>query len=602
MVILTPKYPQVALRKNHKKSLPVHCLYLDTETKKQVIEGDEAHRMNIAWTCYTHRKSPNQKASESWNFWDSTFQLCDYIHRLTAHKRALFLFGHNIFFDLQVSDFFYYFTRWGWELDFIYDASLTFILIIHKEDRAIKALSTTNYFETSLEEMGKMVSLPKLGIDFDACSREELKTYCRRDVEIIKKSMEQYFGFITTNDMGRFSLSKASQAMNAYRHRFMNKKIYIHKDPKVIELERQAYMGGRVECFRIGKQDEGPFITLDINSLFPYIMKSCPLPSKLIDYEERVDLNRLYEALKNVLVIAEVDLQTEDPIYAVREGQKIIFPVGTFRAFLCTPCLTEAFQRGHVIKVLRAAYYKPDYLFTEYVDYFYELRKRYKFEGNTIFEYLTKKLLNSLYGKFAQGQPKTKKILDLTCHGYWREEGVDLVNGDRVIRYKLFNVIVEECGRESGKNTLVAIPAHITEWARYILYSIIEKVGRDRVLYCDTDSIKIRKKDLSLVKYPIDPQRLGALKVENESQNLLLLGAKSYVTESERHIKGVPSSAKQVGESLYEYFSFPKLDTHMKKRILRYHIVEKVLKEAAQFYDKGVIENDGSISPIRFFL
>jgi hypothetical protein len=572
-------------------------VFLDTETKK-LIEGDlERHRMDIGWSCYWRRRGGGEKDTETWKFWEGTYPLCKYIDSLAHQKESLWIFAHNAFFDLQVSDFFYYFTKWGWVLDFVFDKGLTYILVIHKEKRSIRVVSTTNYFDTSVKELGKLTGLEKLEANFDSISRDDLSAYCRRDVEIIKRATTLYFEFIKANDLGRFSLTRASQAFNAYRHRFMNTRIYIHTNEKATALERSAYMGGRVECFRFGEQKGGPFLSLDVNSMFPYIMKNVPLPIRLIDYRSNPPLDIVEKGLNKFCMVAHVMLDTKEPLYAVRRHFKVIFPTGRFNAYVCTPLLTEAMKRGHLLKIHHLSAYEQGSLFGEYVDFFYALKQKYKEEGNAILERTAKIFLNSLYGKFAQWSSLEERIEDKTCDGYYRLETVDLVTGDTEIEYKLFNTIVRQQGKEPARNSLIAISAHITEWARFLLWQIIEGTGRDRVLYCDTDSIKMRKRDFPFVQYPVDEQRLGALRREEEFNEFTIWGAKNYITENERKIKGIPRTAEEIDEFTFKYASFPKQATHMRMRIMRHHIVEQMIKEAFPKYDKGDILSDGSTRP-----
>lgn len=553
--------------------------------------------MKIAWSCYAQRRKDGFLTEGKWQFWDNTFQFCSYLQNLTTHRRLTYLFGHNVFFDLQVSDFFYYFTKWGWVLDFVYDQGLTFILSIHRGDKKIKAISTTNYFDTSLKELGKIVGLEKIEVDFDISTPEELKAYCRRDVEIVKQVVEKYFDFVKAHDLGKFSLTKASQAFAAYRHRFMDKKINIHEVPEVIALERDAYIGGRIECFQLGEIEGGPFLSLDVNSMFPYVMKEAPLPTRLIDYRKDIDLEFLIPFLKKFCCIARVDLETDVPLYPLRSEKKIIFPIGKFRTVLCSCLLGEALHRGHLKRVTELAAYEEDSIFTEYVNYFYALRWKYREEGNLVFELLVKYLLNSLYGKFAQWIRESREVEDITCEGYYRNEILNLTTGLFDIEYKLFNKIIYEYGEKPAKNTLIAIPAHITEWARHIIWSIIEGIGPEKVIYCDTDSIKIRKSDLQYLKYPLDPKKLGSLKIEEETDHLTVLGPKMYLTDHGQKIKGIPQAAKKIGEKSFEFLSFGGLNASMRSKTMRWVTAEKVTKELRQEYDKGIVLPDGRTQP-----
>ncbi|GAJ11499.1 unnamed protein product, partial [marine sediment metagenome] len=252
-----------------------------------------------------------------------------------------------------------------------------------------------------------MIDLSKLDVDFGTVSDEQLKTYCRRDVEIIKTVMLQYIDFIESHDLGKFSLTRAAQSFAAYRHRFMDTKINIHTDQDIIDLEQNAYIGARCECFRFGIQEAGPFLSLDINSMYPYVMKMFRYPCRLINYRKNVPLDLAKDILLKFACVADVHLETDVPVYAVKHEQRVSFPVGSFRTFLCTGGLQEAMTRGHLKKIYRMSVYQKDDLFTQYVDFFYNLRSESKQENNPVYVRMLKLFLNSLYGKFAQWQPET---------------------------------------------------------------------------------------------------------------------------------------------------------------------------------------------------
>ena len=586
------------IRKNEAETMPRCMVFLDTETKK-VREGySELHRLKLAWACYVERRPGRAHPTEVWQDFKGTWPLNKWLAEHAPPKRPLYLFGHNIFFDLQASDFFYYFPAQGWTLDFIYDKGLTYLLVIRKGNRCIKVVSTTNFFDTSLAELGKVIGLPKQEVDFEEASDAVLSEYCHRDVEITKLAVERLFEFIKSNDLAKFSMTRSSQAFHAYRHRFMTAKIYPHHHEPTQELEQLAYIGGRVECFEIGKIRGGPFVTLDVNAMYPYVMRKYDHPAKLIGYYESIEPARLRESLLKYQAIAEVDLETETPLFAVRRDNKIIFPVGRFKAFLCTLGLDTAFKRGMIRATYRAAIYKPDDLFTAFVEDLHALRYKYRDEGNLTYELMIKKMMNSLYGKFAQFVPIQSEEASTSGEPYYRLETKDLVTGEKEIEYKLFNKVVRVTGKEVGKQSFIAISAHITEQARFELWEIMEQICLDRVLYCDTDSVKIRKSDLPRVTRQIDDRILGALKVEKETKRLELRGCKSYITETDRVIKGIPKKAVLVARNTYEFLSFPGQVTHMTDKETRAFRAKWTRRENRVFYDKGVVHRNGKVSPI----
>jgi len=130
-----------------------------------------------------------------------------------------------------------------------------------------------------------------------------------------------------------------------------------------------------------------------------------------------------------------------------------------------------------------------------------------------------------------------------------------------------------------------------------ILWTIIENLGRDKVYYCDTDSIKIKLDDLPDVKYEINPTKLGALKVEDMFTRFEIYGNKHYISGDTKHIKGVPKDSKQVGDYLYQYKNFNRQATHLRKNENHYFLVTEVIKDVTPDYDKGIVLPDNTIVP-----
>lgn len=591
------KYSYKLLRKNHATGIPRNVVYLDVETKTKEKLGFTHHRLKLAWTCSNRYSAAGAVISERWNEYKSTELLWHYIFSLARVKSTLYLFAHNAFFDLQSSDFFHYAYKAKWKLEFIWEEGLTFILVVRKDKSKIKIISSTNYFQTSLEALGKMFGYKKLKVDFDSVTQKELSKYCKRDVEILKKIMEFYFAFIIEHDLGKFSMSQASQAFRSFRHRFNTERICLHDIDEAKEIERLCYHGGRVEAFKWRKQAGGPFVTLDVNSMYPYIMREHYSPVQLIDILKKPVISKIKRLLDRFCIVAECEIKTDLPMYAVKRGHKLIFPTGHYIAYLTTHGLIEAIKRGHLVKVNIACVYRRAMLFNEYVDFFYGIKKQYKESKQKPLEHTAKIFLNALYGKFAQKKIITEEYEDKGNATYYKEKIFNLDTGIWIDETHLLGKIVVKMGLGEGPNSFVAVSAHITEGARMYLWSLFETVGLDKVIYCDTDSLMIRSKDKGPLMPLVDKYRLGALDFKKESSTLDIMGAKSYMTENMKKIKGIPKNAKQIGDYTYRYTTFFKQATHLNQRVTRSFLTRKTVKDVTPKYDKGVIQKNGSITP-----
>lgn len=582
--------------------MPSRILFLDTEAKIKVcVNREEHHTVKLGWTCYCRRTSGN-KWKDHWVFHKSGQDLCRYISSLAHSRSPLWIFAHNIGYDLRCMGFYKHFTKAGWLRVFNYDKGDTYILIITKDHASIKLVSTTNYFKGSLEDLGESINLPKIDVDFYTASFKELSDHCRRDVEILKAFIFDYFHYVQSNDLGQFRLTRGSQSFTAFRHKFMSKRIYLHRIPGVLALERASYMGGRVECFRIGRQTEVPYLSLDINSMYPYLMHKLKLPSKLADYQENYSINSLATDLKHFSAIAEVTLTPDFPYYAYRHNNKILFPVGEFTAYLCSEGLKKAIELNHLIDIKKVAIYRQAHLFKEFVEYFYKQRLEYAEKDDHIHQRFCKTLMNSLYGKFGQKITIQNEFPYLGESTYKRLLNIDLLTGKRDMEYILFNKRIVEVGKEEGKHSFCAIASHITEAGRILLAEIIAQIGLGTVVYCDTDSIIIPEKALSKVTYPIHPNLLGNLKKERIYESLDIIAPKAYITNQGRKIKGIPKRAVETSKRRFEFMRFEGEKTHMLNEITDYQLLRPAFRELSGEYTKGIINEDGTISPFSLSL
>jgi len=579
------------------KFIPGRWLFFDSETYTKKEEFTTNQYFSMGWSCFWDRWSRYWPDFYTWIFWKNEENFCKYIQRLASTTKQLYLVGHNIFFDLQACGFFDYFTRWGWQLDFIYDKGMTYILRCKKHKWTLTVLSTTNWFDQSLAELGKMVGLEKMDIHFKKATQKQLKVYCRRDVEILVKAMDYYIKFIRKHNLGKLAMTKSSQAFNAYSHRFMYHKITIHKELVITEMERNAYIGGRCECFRIGEMTGGPFVSLDVNSMYPYVMGKYKYPWQLVEFNKHMQVSDYIDILTTYNVISEIEVDTPEPVFAFHYHKKTIFPIGKFNCFVGTEGFRYAMEHGYIKKIINVAVYRTADLFSAYVNYFNKIRLNYQKDNNAIMVKLCKYMQNSLYGKFGQKGIVRDIYDEFTGRLYWKEDIINIDTGEYTTMLKLMNKLIVQYQSDEGENAFPGLAAHITENARFLLWDIIKSTGREKVLYCDTDSIKIRKSDLKYVTYPMNETNPGALKIEEESDRLLIEGAKNYRTEKHRHIKGIPKKAIEIDHNVFQFLSFARQDTHLRQGQIKGAIVTEKKRRLTSKYDKGKVLPDGKVIP-----
>lgn len=587
------------LRPNRKIELPSHCIFVDAETYSVAISDTLTEcQLYFGCACYIRRtRNGGWSAPEYFRF-ESSDQYWDWVERHTRPKTRLYIYAHNISFDFQVLRAFTSLASRGWKLERIILDEPPTALTWRKGKAAITAIDTLNYFRVSLAKLGESVGIPKLEMPPDTAHREEWDTYCRRDVDIICRAMQAYFDFIRGNDLGNYAVTISSQAFNAYRHRFMQSPIFIDNNQPALKLARDGYYGGRCEAFRIGRYN-GQFYLLDINSMYPYVMASHSYPTILKGVLRSPKLDIIKGLLKDYMAIARVVLDTDIPAYPARAGGKLYFPIGRFETVLPDAELRYALAQGHAVSISEAAVYDCAPLFSGYVESLYNLRKKYSSEGNTAFAYLTKLMLNSLYGKFGQRGQNWKDIGECPDDEIGIEEAIVAETGKRITTRKIAGKIQRLSHAPESYNSHPAIAACVTSAARMRLWMIIQNAGRENCYYCDTDSVIVSETGFEKLTAMIDNDKLGMLKLEKHGTEIEIIGAKHYSFDGRMKVKGINAKANHISDNEYEMEQF-----HSIKHGLRYNhfermYIEKIIKSISGLYDKGQVQPDGAVRPFR---
>jgi hypothetical protein len=530
------------------------------------------------------------------DFYDKE-SLWEYIGKKVPSDGKTVVITHNAAFDLLASGGLTLLEKMGLKMTFFYDHGMVFIMSLRRGRGNLTIISNTNFYPTSIKKLGGMLGLEKLECDIENVGDRELLKYCRRDVDILYKSFKSWEGMITKYDLGMLRLTKASQAFTTYTYKFMKFNIYVHLDEEAQGIERDSYCGGRVETFRIGEFKDKEWVKLDYNSNYAYVMKRNHYPVQLQGILQECDEERLKEVLASFLCIARVQVKTDIPVYPIKEGGKLIFPIGTFTTTLCTRGLAEAIKRKHLVGIDVVCCYSSEKIFEDYVDFFYSKKLEAQREGNLIKRTIYKDLLNSLYGKFAERHPLTT-FEDV-------EEGA--ITGGQLITYPDGKRKVVEpcfCGRvikqgelTNTKHTLTAISSHVTENARWLLWDLIEKIGYENVLYCDTDSVIVGKEHIKSIEKQLDNERLGALAIEAETNYVKINAPKDYIFGSEVKRKGIPARAVEIRPNEFEYDEFQGIRSRLKDKDLSQAATNTIVKKPTYVITKGKLQPNGLVLP-----
>lgn len=586
------------LKENRGSGYPVRVIFFDTETLPVDLgEGRVEHKFRLGWACFWRRRPETGKDNEEWYRIEDLPSFWEWVIGKSYTKTRLYLVAHNLDFDLAVTGGYRAILAAGFKLLNHWEKGVSRFYHWKQGNRSIIGLDNANYFQGSLARLGKSLGVEKLEVDFEKSSEEEISVYCKRDVEIMVRAWQYWLRFCEQEDLGYFAPTLAGQAFNAFRHRFMPAKVFIHDNVRALELERECYKGGRSECFYLGRPPGDRFYYLDINSMYPYVMVSHYYPCRLIFYQYGTSMSNFRNALKRFLICAHVRVRTEVPAFPVRVKGKTFYPVGEFDCYLTTPEIEYLLQHGELLRVYAFAAYEKAYLFKDYVEYFYAKRLEARERGEDAFSFFFKIMLNSLYGKFGQKSTKWEKIGECSPEEERIEQAIDLVTGKRYwLRYH--NGLVEQSKEEEEAfNSFPAIAAHVTAYARIYLQELISKAGPENVYYVDTDSLFVNEKGYQRLSGLLHPTELGKLKLEETGDTLVIRGPKDYTFGTHTKLKGIRSNAVEVAPGVYEQEKWLGFASRLREGKLNTYVVERQQKTLRRVYAKGQTKGEGPVKP-----
>jgi hypothetical protein len=369
------------------------------------------------------------------------------------------------------------------------------------------------------------IDYAKLEPDVRHLHMTEIKQYLRSDCVNLWNTINAYF-----DKYGR-TLTQAGASMRYWQEHYAED--WTKQTMLQSEVTRDYYYGGRVECFVSGHKTT-PFHVVDINSAYPHAMLSShPLSPEAIVTDHLPPEGEMGPQLIRVEGVARGCFPFR------QEDGSLFFPHDehSVREYAITGWELKAALEQDAFKVFRVLdvnSYDQLVDFTEYVNHFYDERRRAKAVGDKAADVFAKLFLNSLYGKFASDPEKYSEFVIASTEtvAEWcaptnnrlRKTGppYEILGpwGDRFL-----------CGRPlpEEKHVYYSVPtaASITGYVRAGLFTAISQCSG--VLYCDTDSIAAR--DVSRLSLGGE---LGQWKLEATCSEYAIAGKKTYAFKTDK--------------------------------------------------------------------
>jgi hypothetical protein len=448
-------------------------------------------------------------------------------HILRRKYRSYKFFAHNVGFDISKT----FGKRFGNMLDSkdfnvlmsgsrIIQAKYTF----SNTNNKIYLLDSYNLIPQKLSEIGddlgyEKFTTPKKWITGEKVTEitdEDIK-YCLRDCEIILKILEVYREFLTPFNVG-LKLTAAANAKAIWRAiQLKDNGIFVNETKD--ERFRESYHGGRTEVFVRGYREQKLFY-YDVNSLYPFVMSEnrFPNPDKLKYSKDLGKALKEHEGCAKIKIKPPSDI--EYPILPFKGKDKTLFPAFEMTGVWNFPHIRLALEKGYEIQKVYWVLSSPpmDSPFAEFVSFFREKKIEYHNSGKKALRTLSKLMMNSLYGKFAQRneiedrytheEPPEGTIFKKLTDNTWSIGGIE---------------------KERAPETVVCWASYVTCYAQCLLYSFFPASG---LHYCDTDSVV---RDTELPPELVDKSEFGLMDLEYTLHESNFVAPKRYAFSGVDH-------------------------------------------------------------------
>lgn len=577
---------------------PRDVVVMDTETRQVQLDADTVgHVLVFGWAMFVRRKRGDVWSEPQWHRFETAAAFWKWACSKVRSRGKLCIYCHNAEFDLQVVDGFGIMERRKWALFSACLEGPPTIVKWRRGDRTIMWLDTLNVWRVPLSALGARLNLPKLEMPEQWTGSDADDIYCRRDVEIVWRALLAWWAFLRENDLGTCAPTLAGQALNAFRHRFMEQEIFIDANEDALALARESYLGGRCDCFTIGLVPDKVTV-LDVNSMYPYVMRDLFAPVRLLTVRGITPLADIERYLTQYCLVADVTLDTPEPAFPhVIEG-RLCFPVGRFRQSLASPELAYAMQRGYVKTVHRCAIYERAQLFAGFVNWVWSKRKEAQARGDDIADWQCKILGNSLYGKFGQ---RGRVWQTASYSPFWKVESsdsysLDTLRWQRVRQIGRLLQTLKEDGESSQSHP--AIAAHVTSAARMHLWYLNTRAGLENVHYNDTDSLMVTGDAMQRLHGLLSEDTLGGLGTVIEDATLTIHGPKDYELNGQFTRKGIRDSAIEIAPGVFRQDQWGGWAGAIRRGRLDMPTTATVEKRLSRRYTKGTIGPNGRVSPL----
>ena len=599
---------------------PPSIYVLDTETRT-VQHGDrEVYGLRLWCAKIIDRRHPEGVDRESrWTRGTTAEGLAMSIDNTTTHRPTLWLFAHNLAFDLATTQLPLHLIAAGWEVGDFALSSDTPWMRMHRGRRSLTLVDSVSFLPASIKEIGKMLGIRKPPLPHEGASEAVWLRRCRADVNILATALCQLMDWHDREGRGFWSVSGTATAWGHMRRRLPERTVVIDPDVEEQNRDRAALYGGRRECRRVGTFRGRRYLEIDLAAAYPTAASMVDVPVRRGETFDSLPIDHPILSSRQVGILAQCAVRTDAPRYPLRLGDATWYPTGCFTTVLAGPELAAALRAGHVVSIGPGQLHELGRALAPWSAWIRDARNAPDEDTPPVVKHSLRTWGRTVIGRFASHTWTRTELGPAPGQGWHYEPGVNGVTGRP-------GGMVDLGGRrwwteqgEGADNAYPAVTAWIESAVRLALGQVIDAVGWGAVVVANTDGLIVAETALGTaaagghvraaeglkgqartawvlrqVSALVAPLRLI---VKRSTTNLAVLGPQHVRFGAQRKLAGIPRDATEDAPGEFAFRAWPTLTWQMSDGDERGYTRPMMLRKVDGPYPAGWVLDDGSVVP-----
>lgn len=574
--------PVHSLRPNEAVWTPPCVVFLDTETTWTDDGPDEVHRLRLWAAVRVDRRNIRKtQPAEVWGRGRTPADLAAWLTVMTKGRDSVWLYAHNLNFDLVTTALPIWLAREGWEVgDFAVTTAAPWMRF-RRAGKTLTVVDSWSWLPESLESLGHRQGLSKVTLPDNDDIDEMWDRRCASDVEILKRCVLALMDWWDANSLGRWTISGAGCGWNAMRHMPTLQRHVIDVTPELVAQDRQAVRGGRKDAQVVRSHGGGPWAELDLVAAYPTVARMLPLPVKRAWRFDSLPLDSRWIESRFYGPIARCVVTTDVPRYPVRHGGRTWFPVGTFRTVLAGPEIAWARANGDLRAVEGGQMHKLGFALRPWATWVLDPARGGTVDVPPVGYVAAKAWGRSVIGKFAARTHSSIALEGPADPGWKVTEGWNNSAKRRMHQVEMAGSAWLVTHDLDTENCYPAVLAWVESAVRVRLGRVLEALPGSWWT-CDTDGltvdlsnslIRLQGGALRLEDHTRDEWGLAQVVCEDLAQlvaplvirpkrivhSLAVLGPQHLTVDGERRYSGLPRTAVETAPHTFTVRDWPKL-------------------------------------------